>query len=155
MLILMLYLSMLRPRDPVAGVSAASDAEHRYINIGAGLHMPLSAVQSLQATVDCWLTPGAGANGTGEGGSAWVAGASSSSTGWLYAAGSHLGPFNFGVDSLQWVPGAGCGARWSPTWDAERAACILARFGGVFFMGDSISQQHFFSLLSAFAEGTS
>ena len=122
------------------------------LHLGASVSLPADAVRALQTTLDCWLDADKGA---------WVA-ASDGSTGWLYPRGGHLGPANHGADALRWVPAEACGAggrrqwpvgAWAQPWNATRAGALLARFGGVFFLGDSLSQQAYFSLASAFADG--
>ena len=122
------------------------------MHLGANVSLPADALQELQATLDCWLDADAGS---------WVA-ASDGSSGWLYPRGAHLGPANHGADSLRWAPAGSCGAggqRWWPAgawaqpWNATRAGALLLRFGGVFFLGDSLMQQSYFSLASAFADG--
>jgi hypothetical protein len=125
------------------------------LQLRTDLSVAPAAFRALQMTVDCWLSA-AGAGGSvaaaalaGSGG-AWVD--ASPSTGWMYPAGLYGGAHATGSDSWRWAPAPTCGAGWL-AWDAARAARVLSRFGGVFFLGDSLAQQMFESMLSAFPNG--
>lgn len=120
--------------------------------LGAGLTLSRAAVRDLQATVDCWLSVPESAGGRGgERGGAWV-NFSTGAGGWLYPAGAHLGVQQFGRDDHRWLPDARCGARWrdGSAWEPAAASRVLAPFGGLFFVGDSIMQQQYYSVVSAF-----
>lgn len=124
-------------------------SEQVVVHLGADLSLPLLTVRRVQETLDCWLTPGGG----GRGGGAWVD--DTGANGWLYAVGSYLGAAGgISTTSMRWEPAHDCGADWLP-WDPVRGAAILRRFGGAFFWGDSISEQQYSSLRSAFGEGSS
>ena len=125
--------------------TGASPIAVQRIQLADGLLVPVDAARELQAALDCWLRPGLG------GKSLWTG---SHPNGWLYPPGAFLGHEvqSCGHGTLAWEPSGACAAAgWAvwPAFDAQRAAALLRRFGGIFFVGDSISQQHYQSLLSA------
>jgi hypothetical protein len=131
---------------------ALSDGGSGALALDAGLSLSQDAFRGLQETVDCWLAVAGSAGGSGgERGGAWV-NASTGAGGWLYPAGTYLGAHAFGRDDFRWVPDERCGARWraGSAWEPAAASRVLDRFGGLFFVGDSIMSQLFYSVVSAF-----
>jgi hypothetical protein len=137
-------------KEVVSTTEAAVAAELPHLpemplDLGAGIVLPLRSVQNFQAVVDCWMSS--------EAGGAWMA---SGKYGLLYEPGRFTGPRhqNIGKDPFQWTPSFSCERSWS-TWNKYCAMQTFALFHGAFFVGDSISQQQFFSLVSAFHVPTS
>jgi hypothetical protein len=110
------------------------------LRLGATIELRDEDKSKIQAAIDCWLSVEASGR--------WLDAAPA--TGWLYPKGQYVGPKhqNVGNDSFRWIPGSTCGASWH-AWETARAVDILSRIGGITFLGDSITQQHFHSLRSA------
>lgn len=118
--------------------------------VGAGIVMRVATFQAVTAAANCLLSPATGG--------AW---APNSAGLWLYSpakfatmptwhppgCGKYTEVLEPGTNFV-WQPGAACAVAASP-WSADAAARALHAVGGAFLLGDSLTQQHFFSLASA------